>query len=231
MPTAREAAVASALRSVADPVACVNREESPVTRPTVIAPVYYNCPGLCTPIMDGIVQLIERSDLYPGDDYQLINISFNETETTELAASKKRNYLGLLESSGSEMAGPASGSWHFMTGDKDNIDLLLESLGYSMIRRGQDIFHPAAIMVVSPTGQIVKYIHGTKFNPIEFKMAVINAKEEEASPTISKIMKACFNYEPEGRDKQRTTTILGFIVMISIAAIVFIAFPPLRNKI
>jgi protein SCO1/2 len=86
-------------------------------------------------------------------------------------------------------------------------------------------------MIVSPNGKIVKYIHGTKFNPVEFKMAVINAGAEEPTPTITKIMKACFNYEPAGRDKQRTVTILGFIAMISIGIVVFIAFPPVKNKI
>ncbi len=195
-----------------------------IQMPTIIAPVYYNCPGLCTPIMDGIVQLLNRTDLRIGIDFEVINISFHEAETPELATSKKRNYTSLIDDQNSQQ------HWHFLTGDKENIGTLLETLGYSVMRNGEDILHTAAIMIVSPDGKITKYIHGTKYNPIEFKMAVQEAKSGKIVPTITRMMKMCFNYEPEGRKKQKTITILGFILMISIGAVLFIIYPPLKNK-
>ncbi len=195
-----------------------------ITLPTVISPVYYNCPGLCTPIMDGLVKLMNRTDLRIGKDFQVINISFHEDESPELAARKKKNYLELLEDK------QAGESWHFLTGDRENIATLLQTLGYSVIRHGEDILHPAAIMIVSPTGQIVKYIHGTKYNPVEFKMAVIGATDENPMPTITKVLKMCFNYEPAGRVKQKQVTILGFITVLSISLILIIIYPPLKNK-
>jgi protein SCO1/2 len=195
-----------------------------IDRPTVISPVYYNCPGLCSPIMDGLVKLLNRTDLYIGRDFQVINISFHEGESPALASLKKRNYLDLLHDK------QAGEHWHFMTGDSKNIDSLLEILGYSVIRRGEDILHPAAIMIVSPGKKIVKYIHGTKYNPIEFKMAVIEAEEGITMPTITKVLKMCFNYEPDGRDRQKRITILGFITMLSFALILIIVYPPLKNN-
>ena len=191
--------------------------------PTVIAPVYYNCPGLCTPIMDGIVKLLNRTDLEMGKDFQVISISFHEMETPELAAVKKRNYAALIDDK------QGTDYWYFMTGDQENIRDLLDALGYSVIRKGEDILHPAAIIILSPTGKIVKYIQGTKFNPIEFKMAIQKAVVEEPMPTISRVLKACFNYEPAGRDKQRSVTILGFILMISIAVLVMVTYHPLKK--
>ena len=195
-----------------------------IDKPTVIVPVYYNCPGLCTPIMDGIVKLLNRTDLEIGKDFQVISISFHEGETRELAAMKKKNYLGLVDNI------KAGDHWHFMTGNHENIQNLLQTLGYSVIRQGEDILHPAAIMIVSPGGKIVKYIHGSKYNPIEFKMAVQEAAVEKTMPTITKVLKMCFNYEPAGRDKQKRLTILGFIFMIGIAVIILVAYPPLKNK-
>jgi protein SCO1/2 len=195
-----------------------------IDKPTVISPVYYNCPGLCTPIMDGIVKLMNRTDLQMGKDFQVINISFHEDETPGLASLKKRNYMELVND-------PQAGeSWHFMTGDSENIGSLMETLGYSVIRRGEDILHPAAIMIVSPGGKIIKYIHGTKYNPIEFKMAVAEAKKETTMPTITKVLKMCFNYEPAGRGKQRQVTIFGFITVLSFALILIIVYPPLKNN-
>ena len=195
-----------------------------IDRPTVISPVYYNCPGLCTPIMDGLVKLLNRTDLQMGKDFQVINISFHEDETPGLAAVKKKNYLELLDDQ------KAGENWHFMTGNRENINSLLETLGYSVIMRGEDILHPAAIMIVSPGGKITKYIHGTKYNPIEFKMAIAEAKKENTMPTITKVLKMCFNYEPAGRGKQRQVTILGFITMLSFALILIIIYPPLKNN-
>lgn len=195
-----------------------------IDRPTVISPVYYNCPGLCTPIMDGLVKLLNRTDLIMGKDFQVINISFHEDETPGLAALKKRNYMELVHDS------RAAGHWHFMTGNRENIDDLLETLGFSVIRHGEDILHPAAIMIVSPGKKIVKYIHGTKYNPVEFKMAIMEAKEGNTMPTITKVLKMCFNYEPAGRGRQRKVTILGFITMLSFAVILIMIYPPLKNS-
>jgi protein SCO1/2 len=195
-----------------------------IDKPTVISPVYYNCPGLCTPIMDGLVKLINRTDLQLGRDFQIICVSFHERETPDLAALKKRNYLELVED---ENAGQ---SWHFMTGDEANISTLLSTLGYSVIRHGEDILHPAAIIMISPGGKIIKYIHGTKYNPIEFKMAVADAGKEQSVPTITKVLKMCFNYEPAGRGKQKQVTILGFITVLSFALLLIIVYPPLKNK-
>lgn len=195
-----------------------------IDKPTVISPVYYNCPGLCTPIMDGLVKLMNRTDLQMGKDFQVINISFHEDETPGLATLKKRNYMELVND---QQAGK---NWHFMTGNRENIGSMLETLGYSVIRHGEDILHPAAIMIVSPRGKIIKYIHGTKYNPVEFKMAVAEAKKENTMPAITKVLKMCFNYEPAGRGKQKQVTILGFITILSFALILIFIYPPLNNN-
>ena len=195
-----------------------------IDRPVVIAPVYYECPGLCTPIMDGMAKLFNSSDLELGKDYRVFNISFLETETPSLAADKKKNYAALLND-------PAKIEyWHFMTGDSENIRDLLDALGFSVIRHGKDVLHPAAIMILDPHGKIVKYIEGTQFNPAEFKMAIQQAAAGKAMPEFAHILKLCFNYEPAGRQKVKTVTILGFILMICIAVVIVIAYPPLRNK-
>jgi protein SCO1/2 len=196
-----------------------------IDMPTVISPVYYNCPGLCTPVMDGIVKLLDRTDLEMGKDFKVINISFHEAETPELARTKKGNYISQIDNENS------SEHWHFLTGDEENIKVLLDTLGYSVIRKGEDILHPAAIMIVSPTGKIVKYIHGTKYNPVEFKMAVQDAASGKIVPTITRLVKMCFSYEPDGREKQKSVTIIGFIGMLCIGLVIIFIYPPKKNKI
>ncbi len=111
-----------------------------IDKTTVISPVYYNCPGLCTPIMDGLVKLLNRTDLQMGKDFQVINISFHEDETPVLAAVKKRNYMELVHD---QQAGE---NWHFMTGDSENIGSQLETLGFSVIMHGEDIQKQVTIL-------------------------------------------------------------------------------------
>ncbi len=202
----------------------VNLREMTGSLPTVISPVYYDCPGLCTPIMNGLATLLKQTDLEIGKDFRFVNISFNESENPYLAAVKKSNYMELAND---EMA---ARYWNFLTGNRKTIDGLLDCLGYSVIRNGKDILHPAAIVIVSPGGKITKYMYGTSFNPMEFKMAIREAARERSVPTITKLLKICFNYEPAGDIKQRHLTIIVFIFMLGAALTLFFVYPPVRNK-
>ncbi len=68
-----------------------------VNKPTVLSFVYFRCPGICSPLMDGLADVIERSDMKIGEDYQVLTISFDERETTDLASNKHDNYLHLCK--------------------------------------------------------------------------------------------------------------------------------------
>ena len=165
-----------------------------IDKPTVIVPVYYECPGLCSPLLEGVADVIGKSAIELGKDYQVFTISFNPEERTRLAREKKETYARLVKSNADLTNG-----WIFHTGDSVNITRLLNSLGYKVKKTGRDYIHPGAIIVLSPDGKITRYLHGTYFLPFDLKMAVVEASKGKSGPTINKVLDFCFSYDPEGK--------------------------------
>jgi protein SCO1 len=199
-----------------------------IDKPTVIVPVYYECPGLCSPLLEGVADVISRTPLVIGKDYQVFTISFNPAEKTRLAKEKKENYLKLVKNP----AGDLEHGWIFHTGDSANISNLLNSLGYKLKREGKEWIHPGAIIVLSPKGKITRYLHGVYFLPFDLKMAVIEASEGRSGPTINKMLQFCFSYDAEGKKYVfNITKISGsLIILAAIGFFLTLVFKNRKNK-
>jgi protein SCO1/2 len=198
-----------------------------IDKPTVISFVYYTCPGLCTPLLNGLAEVIDRSDLILGDDYQVITISIEPEDLIEVGKGKKRNLIASMENPINEEA------WIWIKGDQENITKATKTLGFDYLKDGKDYIHAAAIMVVSPKGKITRYLHGTYFLPFDLKMAISEAKEEKSGPTISKVLKFCFSYDAEGKKYVFNITKVTGIIILSAAFIfllVLILKKPKKNK-
>ena len=186
--------------------------------PTVIAPVYYECPGLCSPLLQGVADVISKADMKIGKDYQVFTISFNPAEKTRLAKEKKETYLKLVENQDDVQNG-----WTFFTGDSTNINNLLNSIGYKIKREGKEWIHPGAILVVSPDGKITRYLHGTYFLPFDLKMAVVEASQGRSGPTINKVLQFCFSYDPQGKKYVFNITKVSGSIILLLAAGFFLS--------
>ncbi len=185
-----------------------------VDKPTVISFVYYRCPGICSPLMDGIAEVIDKTNMEINKDYQVFTISFDPSEGYELAAHKKKNYLNLVK------APHAEEGWQFFTGDSANIKKLTDATGFKYKRTGKDFLHSASLIVISPNGKITRYLNGTYFLPFEFKMAVAEASEGISAPTVNKILQYCYTYDPQGQQYVlNITKVAGSIIMVVLLSI------------
>jgi protein SCO1 len=194
-----------------------------INKPTILNLVYYRCAGLCSPLMNGLSQVIDRLDLEPGKDYQVITISFDPTEDYLKAVEKKKNYLDNMQKK------IPPDSWRFFTSDSVNAARITDAVGFRYIRQGKDFIHSAGIMVLSPKGKITRYLYGTDFLPFDVKMALTEASEGKATPTIAKIVKLCYSYDPEGRRYVlNITRIAGGGILVLLIA--FVAFVTLKKK-
>jgi protein SCO1/2 len=187
-----------------------------ITKPTVISLVYYECPGLCTPMLNGLVDVVNRAEIRPGKEYNIITVSFDWEETTALALKKKATYTKNVK--GLDMNTTA---WHFLTGDSLAVNTLLNQLGFKVKKEGEEFIHPAAIMILSPDAKITRYLNGTYYLPFDFKMAIIEASKGRSGPTINKMLDYCFSYDPVGKKYVfNITRVFGSIMLI--AALIFI---------
>ncbi len=163
-----------------------------IERPTILTLVYYNCPGLCSPLLEGVVDVLDKLDLQPGSDFQVITLSFNPVETPDMAKEKKANHLEAFE----RREFPPS-AWRWLVGDSANIHKVTEAVGFKYIPKDDGFLHPAAIIVLSDKGKITRYLNGITFLPFDVKMAIIEASQGRVGPTIAKVLQLCFNYDPE----------------------------------
>ncbi len=194
-----------------------------IDKPTVLVFVYFDCPGLCSPLQEGVSKVIEASDLTLGKEYQAITISFNFQDTPEKAKLKKANFTTKI---GDEKAE----HWYYLTGDSAAVIKILNSVGYKIKIAGIDYIHPSAIVIVSPQGKITRYLYGLNFLPFDLKMAIIEAQKGLSRPTINKVLEFCYSYEPEGKRYTLEVTKLTGTFILLILGIFFITLIIRRKK-
>jgi protein SCO1/2 len=195
-----------------------------IDKPTVLAMVYYECPGICTPLLNGLAEVVQRSTMELGKDYQVFTVSFNHLENSQLASKKKKTYIKLA---GQE---DHADGWKFFTGDSLEINALLRSIGYYVKQEGKEFIHPATLVVLGKGGKITRYLHGTTFLPFDLKMAVSEASEGRSGPTINKVLEFCFSYDAEGKKYVLNTTKISGTLIILFAIILFVSLIISGNK-
>jgi len=196
-----------------------------IDKPTIISLVYYRCPGICSPLMSGISQMIDRLDLQAGKDYNVLTVSFNPSEDYLMASEKKKNYFANMQKK------IDYSSWRFLTGDSASIAKLTDAIGFRYKKEGEDYIHSALITIVSPSGKIARYLYGTDFLPLDVKLAIAEASEGKTGPTIAKIIRLCYSYDPEGRKYVlNITRIAGAGMIIALAGFLIMLTIKKKNK-
>jgi protein SCO1/2 len=180
--------------------------------PTILMFVYFDCPNLCSPLMDGVADAISKLDLTIGKDYQIVTISFNTKDTPEKAKEKKVNFVQKINKENQKY-------WSYLTGTQKHIDSITAAVGYKYVAQGLDFAHPSVIMVLSPAGKITRYLYGLTFLPFDLKMAIIEAQKGIARPTSSKVLEYCFAYNPSSKTYTLQVTRIVGIIMLFIVAI------------
>ncbi len=199
--------------------------EELIDKPTILSLVYFECPGVCSPLLSELSQTIDKVELVIGVDYQVITISFNDKEDYKLANKWKNIYLGGMK----KQIDPKA--WKFLTSDSINIRKVTDAVGFYFKPYHKDFVHAAALIAISPDKKITRYIFGTSFNQFDVKMALIEAKSGKSNPTISKVLEFCYSYDPDGRNyKLNVTRIVGVIMLISLTGFILIVVKKKKVK-
>lgn len=196
-----------------------------IDKPTILNFVYYRCPGICSPLMDGLSKAMDGMDLVLGEDYQTLTISFDARETTILATRKKNNYLNLMAKSQE-----AENGWLFFTSDSTNISNLTEATGFRYKPTGNDFIHTATLIVLTPEGKISRYLNGIYFLPFELKMSILDAGAGKSGPTINRVLQFCFSLDPVGQKYVLNITKVSATLIIFFALVLFLVLMLYRKR-
>ena len=194
-------------------------------KPTAIAIVYYRCPGICSPFMTSISEVVQRSDMELGKDFQILSISFDPTEGTTLSRSNQNSYHMLIDKEFDP------DGWRFFTTDSVNSRKLTDAVGFRYRRQGLDFLHTSALIFVTDDGKITRYLHGTYFLPIDLKLAVVETSEGKSGPSMSRLLSFCYSYDPAGQAYVfNVTKVAGTIILFfAVVTFLFLALKPRRK--
>jgi len=192
-------------------------------RPVILALVYYECPMLCTQVLNGLVSALGVLNFEAGREFDVVAVSFNPKEGPGLASQKKAAYI---ERYGRPQA---AGGWHFLTGSQESISRLTEAVGfqYEYDPKIGQFAHGAAIEVLTPKGTIAKYFYGIEYSPRDLRLGVIEAADEHLGTIIDDVLLFCYHYDPStgkyGADilalvrTGAVATVLAFAVFLTVS--------------
>jgi protein SCO1/2 len=174
-------------------------------RPAVLVLAYYDCPMLCTLVLNGVTDSLQGVSLVPGRDFDVVVISIDPSEGPALAARKKRSYVSLYGKNET-----ASG-WHFLTGREPDIHAVADAVGFRYLydQASRQWAHPAGIMVIDPGGKISRYFYGTAFPSGDMKLALVEAGQGKIGSLADRIILRCYAYNP-------MTGKYGFAVIVAL---------------
>ena len=186
-------------------------------RPVVLALVYYECPMLCTQVLNGLVSALGVMQFEPGREFDVVAVSFNPREGPGLASQKKAAYLDRYKRP------HTAAGWHFLTGTEPAITQLAEAVGfnYAYDETIKQFAHGAAIEVLTPKGVISKYFYGIEYSARDLRLGLIEASEERIGSPIDDFLLFCYHYDPAtgkyGLVVMRVMRIAGVLTLLGIA--------------
>ncbi len=182
-------------------------------RPVILTLNYYSCPMLCTLQLNGLVDGLKQMEWTPGQEFEMVTVSINPTETPRLAKLKQQSYIEHYERPS------AAAGWHFLTGKKANIDALAEPLGfgYRYDEASNQYAHAAVTYVVTPDGRISRYLYGVLYDPQTIRLSLVEAADGEIGSSMDQFLLTCFHYDPEaGRYSLQAMNVarIGGVLMV-----------------
>ena len=171
-------------------------------RPVVLALVYYECPMLCTQVLNGLTGALETLSLDAGRDFDVIALSFDPKEKAPLAKAKKIAYMGRYGRPGTE------NGWHFLTGSAESIKRVTDAVGfrYAFDEETGQFAHGALITVLTPEGRISRYLYGIDYGGRDLRLALVEASSGKIATPVDRALLYCYHWDP-------TTGRYGFVVM------------------
>jgi protein SCO1/2 len=197
-------------------------------KPAILALVYYQCPMLCSEELNGLTGALQMVDEVPGRDFDVIVVSIDPSEGTDLAAAKKRSYLR-------KYGHPETAAgWHFMTGTQVNIDALTKAVGFGYVKiPGPDgkltqFAHASSIQIVTPEGKLAQYYMGVEYSPKDLRLGLVEASSNRIGSPVDNILTYCYHYDPQTNKHSlivaRVVQLGGLVTVFSLGGFMLVMF-------
>lgn len=188
------------------------------SRPVILSLVYFECPRLCTLVLNGMLESLKKFEWTMGDQFEVVTVSIDPRDTPKLAREKKAQYLKAYQRPAAEKG------WHFLTGEESQIQALADQIGfrYRYDAADKQYAHSANLFILTPEGKISRYFYGITFFPKDLRFALIDASHGKTGNAIDKILLFCFHFDPEKNSYAfRMWRVVQIILTFQVVALVF----------
>lgn len=193
-------------------------------KPTILAVVYYRCPTMCNQILNGLVQTLKEIDYKPGEDFNILAVSFDDQETHVTAAAKKLAYMTDY--------GDAEGKgWEFMVGKEPEIRKLTDAVGFGFKYDAMDdqYAHGSGLLILTADGRISRFLPGMMYPLIDTRLALVEASEGKVGTLSDKLALLCYNYDPlTGKYGLLINRIIMVACLLTVAAVTWMILSLIR---
>lgn len=161
-------------------------------RPVILVMAYYECPMLCSLVLNGLFGALKKNELRPGEDFQVVVVSIDPNDTPERAARKKETYVRYYDRPG------AAAGLHFLTGREGEVKRLAAAVGfrYAYDPVGLQFAHPAGVTLLTGQGVISHYFYGVDFPPRDLRLGLVEAANGTIGTARDRLLLLCFHYDP-----------------------------------
>lgn len=184
-------------------------------RPVVLALVYYECPMLCTQVLNGAVAAFKTMNFTAGKEFEVVTVSFDPRETPAMAEQKKITYIN-------KYGRPeAAAGWHFLTGGQSEIDALAQAVGFRYVfdEASQQYVHASALIVLTPEGHVSKYLYGIEYPPRDLRLGLIDASNGRIGSPVDQVLLYCYHYDPAtGKYSMAVMNVLRLAALATLVA-------------
>jgi len=195
-----------------------------VDKPVILTLVYYDCPMLCTEVLNGLSRSLAPLNYSIGDEFEVVTVSFDPKETPALAKKKKEVYTQRYGRPGTYEG------WHFLTGDESAIDAITHKVGfnYAFDESTKQFVHGSAIIIATPQGDVSHYFFGIEYPSEDVRLALIESSENKLGNVFDQVMLYCFNYDPEqgryGVVIMNAMRVAGLITLVAMGSFMIFMF-------
>lgn len=197
------------------------------SKPVVMALAYYDCPMLCTQVLNGMTAALKMVEMNIGADYEVVVVSIDPKDNFRLAANKKQAYVD-------SYGRPASAAgFHFLTGQETSIKPLASALGFRYVYDAniKQYAHGAALYVATPKGVVSRYLLGIDFAPRDVRLALVEASNNTLGTVRDKILLYCYHYDPTtGKYGAATLNAIRVGFIATVASFLTFLFVSLRRE-
>jgi protein SCO1/2 len=193
------------------------------TRPVILNFVYYECPMLCTQVLNGLESALHVLNETVGNEFDVVTVSFDPRETSALALGKKKAYLERYQRPEAERG------WHFLTGEQASIEALTQAAGFGYVwdESSQQFAHPSGIVVATPAGRLSRYFFGIDYPPRDVKFALMESSAGRIGSLADRLLLYCYHYDATkgnyGFVAMRAVRIGGAVTLMALVGFVVVS--------